>query len=97
MYADLAWLKIVMLDGDNMAENERNSAYDRLTAPTAPYRLLAQEQLAMQYVRDGDIEAATKELAAILIDPSLTPGLRSRAQQLMVALGGDIGANTANG
>ncbi len=97
MYTDLAWLKIVMLDGDNMAENERNSAYDRLTAPSGPYRLLAQEQLAMQYIRDGDIDAATKELAAILIDPSLTPGLRSRAQQLMVALGGDIGANTANG
>ena len=97
VYSDLAWLKIVMLDGANMPENERNDAYARLTAATAPFRLLAQEQRAMQYVRDGDINAATAELAKILVDPSITPGLRSRAQQLMVALGGDIGADTANG
>lgn len=89
VYADLAWLKIVMLDGANMPENERNSAYDRLTAEGAPYRLLAQEQLAMQYVRDGDVEAATAALAAVLVDPGLTPSLRNRAQQLMVALGGE--------
>lgn len=89
VYADLAWLKIIMLDGANLPESERNGAYDRLTAEGAPYRLLAQEQLAMQYVRDGDVEAATAELAAILVDPGLTPGLRSRAQQLMVALGGE--------
>ncbi|MBL1436870.1 MAG: hypothetical protein COB08_011835 [Rhodobacteraceae bacterium] len=97
IYADLAWLKIVMLDGANMPENERNGAYERLMVQGAPYRLLAQEQLAMQYVRDGDIEAAKTELAAILVDPSVTPGLRSRAQQLMVALGGDTEADTANG
>ena len=97
IYTDLAWLKIVMLDGANMPENERNGAYDRLTAEGAPYRLLALEQRAMQYVRDGDIEAATAELAAILVDPGITPGLRTRAQQLMVALGGDTAADTANG
>ncbi len=93
IYTDLAWLKIIMLDGANMPASERNSAYDRLMAEGAPYRLLAQEQRAMQYVRDGDTEAAKAELAAILVDPNITPGLRSRAQQLMVALGGD----TANG
>lgn len=97
VYTDLAWLKIVMLDGANMNADERNSAYDRLMAEGAPYRLLAQEQRAMQYVRDGDIDAAKVELAAILVDPNITPGLRSRAQQLMVALGGDFGADTANG
>jgi len=97
IYTDLAWLKIIMLDGMNMSESERNSAYERLMAEGAPYRLLAQEQLAMQYVRDGNTDAAKAELAAILIDPNLTPGLRSRAQQLMVALGGDFGADTANG
>ena len=97
IYTDLAWLKIVMLDGANMPINERNGAYDRLTALGAPYRLLALEQRAMQYVRDGDIEAATAELAAILADPGITPGLRSRAQQLLVALGGDGEADTANG
>jgi len=97
IYTDLAWLKIIMLDGANMAENERNDAYERLTAPNGPYRLLAQEQRAMQYVRDGDIDAAKAELAKLLVDPSITPGLRNRAQQLIVALGGSLEADSANG
>jgi len=97
VYSDLAWLKIIMLDGQNMAEGERQNAYDRLMAAGAPYRLLAQEQLAMQYVRDGNADAAKTELVAILEDPSVTPSLRSRAQQLIVALGGALDATSANG
>jgi len=97
VYSDLAWLKILMLDGANMAANERSGAYERLMAPGAPYRLLAQEQLAMQYVRDGDNEAAIGELTAILNDPSVTASLRSRAQQLIVALGGELEPESANG
>lgn len=97
-YTDLAWLKIIMLDGANMAENERNSAFERLTAAGAPYRLLALEQQAMQFVRDGDTAAATATLSAILGESALTPDLRNRAQQLLQALGGDAGAlATANG
>lgn len=97
VYTDLAWLKIVMLDGDNMPESERSSAYERLMAPGAPYRLLAQEQLAMQYVRSGDTEAAITELSAIVNDPGVTQTLRGRAQQLIVALGGVVAPTTANG
>lgn len=97
VYTDLAWLKLLMLDGENMSASERNSAYDRLSAANGPYRLLALEQRAMQYIRDGDLNAAKSELTAILADPAITPGLRSRAQQLIVALGGDIEAESANG
>ena len=86
-----------MIDGENMAASERNDAYNRLMAPGAPYRLLAQEQLAMQYVRDGDPDAAKAELALILEDPAITPSLRSRAQQLIVALGGELEPATSNG
>lgn len=93
IYTDLAWLKIVMLDGENMSENERNGAYDRLTAPDAPYRPLALEQRAMQYVRDGDQAAAKTDLALILAGQSASPALRNRAQQLIVALGGDASAS----
>ncbi len=97
IYADLAWLKIIMLDGENMSASERNGAYDRLTAAGAPYRLLAIEQRAMQYVRDGDAEAAKADLATILDDPAVTPNLRNRAQQLIVALGGVIQPPSENG
>lgn len=97
VYADLAWLKIVMLDGPNMPATEREITLDRLTAANAPYRLLAQEQRAMQYVRDGDIEAAINDLLAILGDTAAPTGLRNRAQQLIVALGGDIEQAVSNG
>ena len=87
----------MIIDSANMDANERNSAYDRLMTPGAPYRLLAQEQLAMQYVRDGDVEAAKRELAMIVEDVSVTASLRSRAQQLIVALGGELQPTSANG
>jgi len=89
IYADLAWLKIVMLNGQNMPESERNSAYERLTQPDAPFRPLALEQRAMQYVRDGKPDAAKTDLALILAGQNTSPALRNRAQQLIVALGGD--------
>jgi len=97
IYTDLAWLKIIMADGANMDPGERNSAYERLMTPGAPYRLLAQEQRAMQYIRDGDIDAAKVELSAIIVDPEITPNLRARAQQLLVALGGEITPVTTEG
>ena len=97
IYGDLALLKIVMLEAANMGADDRRDAFNRLTAPGAPYRLLAQEQLAMQYVRDGDTEAAITELRAILVDSGVTPNLRNRAQQLIVALGGSVELDTANG
>jgi hypothetical protein len=92
VYTDLAWLKIVMIDGEHMPENERNGAYDRLTQPDAPYRPLALEQRAMQYVREGNGEAAKTDLALILAGQSASPAMRNRAQQLIVALGGDASA-----
>ena len=97
IYSDLAWLKILILDGQNMSDSERTSVFDRLTAADAPYRLLAQEQRAMQYVRDGNIDAATDDLAAILADPAVPSNLRNRAQQLMVALGGELEQAIGNG
>ncbi|MCF6273757.1 MAG: hypothetical protein L3J37_11330 [Rhodobacteraceae bacterium] len=97
LYTDLAWLKIVMLEGDDMEQNERKSAYERLTAMGAPYRLLAQEQQAMQYLRDGDRQAALDGLFAILDDPETTQALLSRTQQLIVSLGGEISLGAENG
>lgn len=97
VYTDLAWLKILMLDHENLAANERESIVDRLSAADGPYRLLALEQRAMQYVRDGDIAAANAVLQEILEDPGVTPGLRNRTGQMLTALGGDLEAGSENG
>ena len=61
--------------------------------PGAPLRLLAEEQLALLDIEAGDTEAALTRLNALLSDSELTAGLRRRASQLIVALGGEIEAS----
>ncbi len=90
IYTDLAWLKIIMLNGENMAAEERENILDTLVQETSAYRLLAIEQRALQHIRDGNTEAALDDLARILADETLSQGLRNRAQQLTISLGGTL-------
>lgn len=90
-YRDLAVLRSVLLEPDAPI-GERRGALEAIAAPGAPYRLLAEEQLALLSVEEGDTDAALARLAAILEDAEVTEALRSRAQQLIVALGGSLDA-----
>ena len=90
-YRDLAVLKAVMATPDAAVE-ERRARLEAIAGPGAPYRLLAEEQLALLAVEAGDADAALARLAAILEDAEATPGLRERARQLVVALGGSLDA-----
>ncbi len=89
-YTDLAWLKIIMLNGANMATEEREDILDALVQETGAYRLLGIEQRALQHIRDGNTDAALDDLARILADETLSQGLRNRAQQLTISLGGTL-------
>ncbi len=89
VYRDLAALKLDLLEGDARPAEERRAALTKLTEPGAPYRLLAQEQLALIDISQGDRAAAIDRLKAILADVEVTPGLRRRASQLIVAEGGN--------
>jgi len=94
LYRDLALLKLVMINGANMGEGEVFEALDKLIAPNAPFRLLAMEQRAIVQLRNGDIAATLADLAEILKDDNATQSLRNRAQELTIALGGEIVAPT---
>lgn len=96
VYTDLAWLKIIMLNGANMTLDERDNIFNGLVQETDPYRLLAIEQRALQHIRDGNTDAALDDLARILADETLSQGLRNRAQQLTISLGGTL-ETTSNG
>jgi len=87
LYRDLAVLKRAMLPGAMSAE-ERVAALAGLTAPGAPFRVLAEEQIAFAEVELGQSEAAVARLEALLNDNEASGALRQRAQQLIVALGG---------
>ncbi len=96
IYTDLAWLKIIILNGENMSADERDNIIDSISQETDPYRLLGIEQRALQHIRDGNTDAALADLARILADETLSQGLSGRAQQLTISLGGEL-AITGNG
>ena len=87
VYRDLASLKLILMDSD-LAPADRRAALEPLAIAGAPYRLLAEEQLALVDVAEDKSEAAIDRLNAILQDTDVSAGLRQRASQLIVALGG---------
>ncbi|MCB1359426.1 MAG: hypothetical protein KDK53_23925, partial [Maritimibacter sp.] len=92
LYHDLAVLKRAMIPGAMSAE-ERVAALSALTAPGAPFRVLAEEQLAYAEMERGETASALARLEALLNDNEASGALRQRAQQLIVALGGGTGTD----
>ena len=83
-YAHLALLKAEMLDP--APENEARVVLEAIAAPGAPYSSLAEEQLALMEVRNGDLNAGLDRLRAIERSAAATAGLQQRAAQLIVSL-----------
>ncbi len=88
-YRHLATLKRVILQAGDLEPAARIAAMGPLAAPGAPYRALAEEQIALAEIDTGETEAAITRLRALLQDTEATAGLRQRARQLIVSLGGD--------
>jgi len=83
-YRDLALLRAEML-----APSDPDTARLVLSAmaePGSPYEGLAEEQLALLDIREGDLEAGLDRLRALERSAAATPGLQQRASQLIVAL-----------
>ncbi|MGR3540706.1 MAG: hypothetical protein ACU0BS_04670 [Hasllibacter sp.] len=82
LYRDLAALRLAMAGAD-----DARSLLSSAAAPGAPYRLLAEEQLAYLDA-PAEPEAAIARLQAIAVDAEAGADLRTRAAQAIVALGG---------
>jgi len=87
-YRQLASLKRVMLAGPSMPAAEREALLAGLAQPDQPFRPLAMEQIALMRIEAGEHGVALTILREILDEPAATQGLRARAQQLIVSLGG---------
>ncbi|WP_102109262.1 hypothetical protein [Oceaniglobus roseus] len=92
VYRDLAALKAVMAAGDTLEPDAKIQRLEPLTTPGAPYRLLALEQTALAELAKGEKDAALARLKGILAEDQVSEGLRRRASQLIVALGGTLDA-----
>jgi hypothetical protein len=88
IYRQIANFKALSLPDSGLSNQERRTELQALAIPGSPLRLLAEEQLAMIDIDEGMVDAALERLNATVVDAEATAGLRRRAAQLIVALGG---------
>ena len=88
VYRDLALLKALMLRGDGLEPQARLTQLAPLAVPGAPYRLIAQEQMALAEISAGQTSEALDRLRAIENDASASDDIRRRVGLLITALGG---------
>ena len=88
-YRDLLNFKILLKSSEIMNLDERMKAFRALSKPGNPFRLLAEEQMALIELELGNTDSAIEKISQILLDAELTAGLRNRATQMMIALGKD--------
>lgn len=98
IYRQIAAFKALTLQSDTLSAEELRLQYEALAQPGAPLRLLAEEQLALIDISQGNTDAALARLQAIIQDAEATPDLQQRATQVIVALGGSpVSGNVRNG
>lgn len=89
-YRDLAVLRRVVVAGTEMPLADRRAALDPIAAPGRPYRAMALEQLAYLLIEEGKTEEAITALTALLSDQEAPGGVKTRAGEMIVALGGEV-------
>lgn len=90
IYRQIASYKALSRGDGTLSAEDRRAGLEALAVPGQPLRLLAEEQLALLDIETGDREAALARLTDISRDSEATAGLRRRASQLIVALGGTL-------
>lgn len=89
-YRDLAVLRRVIVAGKDAPLADRRAALTDIAAAGRPFRTLAQEQLAYLLVEEGKTDEAIAALTQLSQDQEAPQGLKARAKQIIVALGGTI-------
>lgn len=88
IYRQLAGFKALLLNSDGLSVDERRLGFEGFAQTSAMLRLQAEEQLALIEIETGQTDAAISRLQQLQSDAEVTAGLRQRASQLIVALGG---------
>ncbi len=91
-YRDMARFKALVLGGSDMDQAERMAGLEILATPGNGFRPLALEQIAIAKLDAGDNDGAIEQLTQLLNEPGISAGMRQRAIQMLVSLGGEIPA-----
>lgn len=94
IYRDMAQFKALILRGKNMDHGKRMASLQTLATPGNPFRPLALEQIAVALLDAGDVQGSITQLTQLLNEPDISAGIRQRAVQLLVSLGGEIPLQT---
>ena len=97
VYRQLAGFKSLLLKAPDMALDERRLGFEGLAQTSPMLRVAAEEQLALIEIESGDTDAAIARLERLRSDAEATAGLRQRASQLIVALGGVLDGTASSG
>lgn len=89
IYRLIARFKALTLQSETLDAAALAEGYEALAQPGTPLRMLAEEQLALLEVAQGNVDAALSKYQSILADAEVTPDLQQRALQVIVALGGE--------
>ena len=95
LYRDLGALLAAQRLVDRAPAEELNQRLAPLIAGQSPWRPLAVELSAIAEMRAGNEEAARTLFAGLVSDPAAPLGLRQRAVELLISLGGDLEAALA--
>lgn len=89
IYRQIASFKAASTNKGGLSVDDRRVRLEALSAPGNALRLLAVEQLALLEIETGNADTALELLQSIVVDAEVTAGLRQRATQLIIALGGE--------
>jgi hypothetical protein len=88
VYRDLAVLRRVSVAGAEQPVAERRAALESVAVAGRPYRAMAAEQLAYLLLEEGKVDEAIAALKALGEASDASAALKSRASQIVTALGG---------
>ena len=88
-YRNIAEFKFLLLSHDRVEDALLLTGFEKLASPGNPFRLLAEEQIAIIELKNRDNDAAVAKLRSILEDAELTDTIRQRVTQLLISLGID--------
>lgn len=90
VYRQVATFKLLALQTDDLSVEERSAGYQALIGGNPQLGVLAEEQLALLDIEQGKTKEAIAALSSIVQDAEATAGLKRRATQLIIALGGEL-------
>ena len=86
IYRDMAKFKFLLINYNRLEVELLIAGFEELASPGNPFRLLAEEQIALQRIKNKDYDTAIKSLKSMLDDAELTDTIKQRVSQLLISL-----------